>query len=68
MNQENAGHVCNLCRGIAGQQSKENPRRTDWCVKCGHRGEGIRKILKRLGWGQLRVIPDALLQCGEGEA
>ena len=62
------GHVCNYCHAIDGKQSKENPRRTDRCVKCGHRGGGIRKTMEQLEWGQLRVISDALPQGGEGES
>ena len=32
-------HVCYYCYG--GQETiSENPRKTDFCEKCGHRGEG----------------------------
>ena len=56
MNQTTTGHVCNCCHGVNGEQTQENPMRTDWCVKCGHRGEGIKRAMKQLEWGQLRVI------------
>ena len=65
MSQAITAHVCNNCHGIGGKQSKENPRRTDWCAKCGHRGEGIEKAMKRKEWGALVVISDALPKSGE---
>ena len=42
------GHVCFYCyhkSDQSGMRSKENPARTDWCAICGHRGEGIKRIL-----------------------
>jgi len=42
------GHICFDCHNEF-NQTKENPSRTDFCAKCGHRGEGInRKIHKSL--------------------
>jgi hypothetical protein len=57
MNQTIVGHVCNCCHGVGGEQTNENPRRTDWCAKCGHRGEGISRVMNQLEWGQLRITP-----------
>ena len=38
-------HVCFYCHK-GGDQTPKNPSRTDWCVMCGHRAEGIKRRLK----------------------
>ena len=37
------GHFCYACLKAVDSQkaSPSNPRRTDWCLRCGHRGEGL---------------------------
>ena len=42
-------HACfYCCSGF--DQTPGNPARTDWCIKCGHRGEGIMRTVKRGAW------------------
>lgn len=53
-----AGHVCFYCHHVF-DQTKDNPSRTDFCVKCGHRGEGIKRALEKRDWGILNVVPNA---------
>lgn len=38
------GHVCNYCYKQAdpAKPTKDNPLRTDFCMVCGHRGEGLK--------------------------
>ena len=52
------GHVCFYCHHVF-DQTKDNPSRTDFCVKCGHRGEGIKRTLEKRDWGILHVVPNA---------
>jgi hypothetical protein len=38
------GHICSTCQvrhGIRQSPTPDNPRKTDWCVICKHRAEGI---------------------------
>jgi rRNA maturation endonuclease Nob1 len=35
-------HVCYRCFKKF-DQTPDNPERTDWCVKCGHRSAGIQR-------------------------
>jgi len=51
------GHVCFYCHHSF-DQTKDNPSRTDFCVKCGHRGEGIKRTLEKRDWGILHVRPN----------
>jgi hypothetical protein len=52
------GHVCFYChKGF--DQTPDNPSRTDFCVKCGHRGEGIKRTMTKGDWGILYVVPNA---------
>ena len=51
------GHVCFYCHHVF-DQTKDNPSRTDFCVKCGHRGEGIKRTLEKRDWGILHVVPN----------
>ena len=36
------GHICFRCFHRF-DQTQDNPAKTDWCVKCGHRSEGIKR-------------------------
>jgi hypothetical protein len=56
------GHVCfYCCKGF--DQTPDNPSRTDFCAKCGHRGEGIKRTMRKGDWGILHVVPNAEGQC-----
>jgi len=58
------GHVCFYChKGF--DQTPDNPSRTDFCVKCGHRGEGIKRTMTKGDWGILYVVPNANLERSE---
>lgn len=48
------GHVCARCYGPA-QASQNNPRRTDWCMICGHRADGVKMMGKIGQWGRIYV-------------
>ena len=52
------GHVCFYCHPVF-DQTKDNPSRTDFCVKCGHRGEGVKRTLEKRDWGILHVVHNA---------
>ena len=57
MSLENIGHVCFYCHhGL--DQTKDNPAKTEFCVMCGHRGEGIKRKLEKRDWGILHVVPN----------
>ena len=50
------GHVCHSCMEYVDKPTKENnPRITDWCMICHHRGEGYRTTGKVADW--FRIIP-----------
>ncbi len=50
------GHVCNYCVPKS-KASPANPRRTDFCVICNHRMEGVRLPVKK-GIGGAIVLVD----------
>ena len=54
------GHVCFYChKGF--DQTPDNPSCTDFCAKCGHRGEGIKRTMTKGDWGILHVVTNARL-------
>lgn len=52
------GHVCFYCHSQP-RQTADNPSRTDWCMKCGHRGEGVQRAMEKREWGVLHILPNA---------
>ena len=49
------GHVCHSCKEFADKPVMENnPRCTDWCMVCHHRGEGYDATAKVTDWFRIR--------------
>jgi hypothetical protein len=48
-------HVCTSCCHPL-SCSPDNPRRTDWCVICGHRSEGQKRMTTESKWGSVVVV------------
>jgi len=38
--------------------SPTNPRKTDWCVVCDNRAEGVQMEVYRYKWGGFRILPN----------
>ena len=57
-------HCCGRCaHGYLNHASKDNPAKTDYCVICGHNGEGINWDVRRNKFGRLKAVwPNAPAQ------
>ena len=59
-------HCCGSCiYHVTGHEggwgrfaSPENPRKTEWCVVCDHRAEGVNMPVYRHKWGGFRILPN----------
>jgi hypothetical protein len=58
-----AGHVCWSCmsRVDHATRSPDNPARTDVCMVCNHRGEGVRSTAQAGAWGIMGPTTKAAL-------